>query len=358
MATNRPRTHLVPRQPDLGMLLEGPAQFVIFARQFSTLCPEHGTDYKAALPGYEPPISPRTLPDVELHRILGPNATAEQLAACCRSAVRDWRVSKESPRERCCRSAVELYKRREDSAKAQKKKTESDLDPCCKSALRAYRWWQVLEHEGNIKLTALQRLSIVRALHWVSHGVVRKDDLDQFIKVIAQIYVQAGSKITGFVRHGGDAHSPLAKLLAYLRSVLPEPLRCRDLRDRDTGDVYVTPTNLLRHARQVVHGKRDWHPEDGGNLRLIEWDCGHGDTLRLRVVEPQGLRDDQRMRFTLRDRKIGEEFAVPANWNYERPRRLEPVDLYWKKRLAEGAVSIVGPAPKPRKKQKKPLSPA
>jgi hypothetical protein len=312
----------------------------------------------AARPGYVPPISPSTLKEAELHRILGPKATAEQLAACCRSAVRDWRVSKEPPRELCCRSTVELYKRREDFANALKKKTEAELPLWCKNALRAYHWWQALEHEGNIELTALQRLSILHALHWVSHGVIRKDDLDQFIKAIAQIYVQAGGKITGFVRHGEDAHSPFAKFLAYLRSVLPEPLRCRDLRDRDTGDVYVTPTNLLRHARAVVHGKRDWHPEDGGDLRLIEWDRTHCDTLRLRVVGPQGFRDDKRKRFTLRHRKIGEVFSVPANWNYEYPRRLEPVDLYWKKRLAEGAVSIVGPAPKPRKKQKKPLSPA
>ena len=361
MATNRPRTHAVPRQPDLGALLEGPAQFVIFARQFSTLCPEHGTHYKAALPGYEPPISPRTLPDAELHRILGPNATAEQLAACCRGAVREWRVwgaLEESPRELCCRSAVETYKRREIYAKTLKKVPESALPPCCEAALQAYLWWQSLDNEGAINLTADQRLSIVRALYWVSHGVIRKDDLDQFIKVVAQIYVQAGGKISGFVRHGGSAHSSFAKFLAYLRSVLPEHLRCRDLRDRDTGDVYVTPTNLLRHARPVVHGKRDWHPEDGGNLRLIEWDRSRADTLRLRVVEPQGLGDDQRQRFTLRYRKIGEEFSVPAIWNYERPRQLEPVDLYWKKRLAEGAVSTVGPAPKPRKKQKKPLSPA
>jgi hypothetical protein len=172
-------------------------------------------------------------------------------------------------------------------------------------------------------------------------------DRDEFILAIAADWKAGGGKIEHFGRHGEEGHSAFSKVLAELRQEIPECVRGENVRDRETGDVHQSATNLQRRARLVLRGMTGWRRarDDRGNVALtrIVWDETAKNRVTLKVVCPPNLTDPvSRRRYSVGGLKIGDKISVPANLNHERPRRLEPVDEFWRNRLRDGDVKAVG----------------
>src|SRR5947209_1749928 len=86
--------------PRLSELLEGPRHLAQYAKQFSTVCREHGTDYCRVCPDHKPPQSLRGVAVQDLHKFLclnsyvigfdGQKRVLDPFPLCCQEAVAQW----------------------------------------------------------------------------------------------------------------------------------------------------------------------------------------------------------------------------------------------------------------------------
>lgn len=238
-----------------------PLDFAEYAKGFSIACADHGTDYVSALPESEwrkiitgsksskcKVTKPKTWVGEELHVFLGFDAP---LSECCKRSVDAWRWYKEAPQKECCLAVIDLFRRKEENARGLTFIREGMLPKCCREALEHHRWWLRLERAGGIELLPSARREIVTALYrvsWAQETTTRTvgRDIDEFILATARVYGRAGGQIR-FARNGSVAAAPsYSAFLSCLRHSLPPHMQS-------------SPAAIVRHAREVLEGRRQWN---------------------------------------------------------------------------------------------------
>jgi hypothetical protein len=189
------------------------------------------------------------------------------------------------------------------------------------------KWWRDLEAAGGMLLSPACRYSLLGLLYRHATRPTRlpAGALDEFIEALAGYYRALGGSVELRGRHYEATDHPFEKFLRHIFEALPV-----DRRPHSTKA-------LVKRVRTIVGGKLDWSGSSDSRL----WDSEAGLHVTLRVVAPPDLTRALRKRFSIGGRKIGERFLVPANLTFEKPRLLEPVSNYWRKRLREGSVKII-----------------
>jgi predicted DNA-binding transcriptional regulator AlpA len=345
--------------PTLSELLAGPLHFAQYAKQFSTACREHGTDYCRALPDHEPPQSLRNVAVQDLHKafVIGVDGKKRPLLdpmpICCQEAVTLWRQHREEPEHLCCRATVYIYNWNEEIAEGLRPTSEDKLEPCCRAALIQWRWWKELEIKGHVTVGTGHRTPIIISLY--HHAMEPRRDrrslaraLDDLLSCLPIDFEAAGGSASVFGQNHGPQTAPYAAFLGHIWHRLPPPPRRPN-----------SAEEFVSRARKLVNGTVGWaRVVDGNDVSRKDerrvWDRPH--RMLLRVVDRIDLVDPAlRKRFLIHGRKIGERFSVPANWDYDEKRYL-PVNQTWRDRIRDGDVRILKAPPKHLKRRKKRMS--
>ena len=190
---------------------------------------------------------------------------------------------------------------------------------------RAQQEWLRSVEVDQVKLSPNQRYSLIAMFyrHATQPKPLPRGAMDEFLEGLAAFYRCAGGStlLTGQNHTVPDA--PFATFLMRVWNALPRSHRP------------ASEKQMMSRTRRLVEHKVDWDRQED---RRVEWDSRTGHKVVLRIVRPKGLTRAQIQRFSLGGRKVGEMFSVNANLSYGKPRRLEPVNHFWRKRLKEGSV--------------------